>query len=497
MKKILPLFLIIITISQTSQTLAAQPAEQIKTITEKSEPIPQKPAVMSGFADIVEELLPTVVNISATQEVQTGNVSIDQALLGELPKTPLFEDFRRQLENQFRGSGKKQKISSIGSGFITSKDGFIATNSHVIDDANEIIVSLYDGSKHKAKIVGVDHKTDIALLKISTEKELKFAKFGDSGKARIGDWVIVVGNPYGLGGSVSVGILSARGRDINNGQSDEFLQTDAAINKGNSGGPMFNAKGEVIGISTAIFSPSGGSVGIGFATTSTTASQVIQQLKERGEVTRGWIGVSVQDVSDEIAEAMKMDRPKGAFVADVVRDGPADRAGILPTDIILKFANQEIEEMKTLPKTVSAYPIGESAKIIVWRQGKEKSFKVKVEKMRDEPTKSSGKILEKKQIVKPVGQLLGLGLAELKSKVKKGKTELNIEGLLVVEINPKSEAAEKGIMIGDVILSVNQAPVTSIQQLKTTVEEAEKNNKKLFIFIQRGDGHFAAVLSAK
>ena len=207
-------------------------------------------------------------------------------------------------------------------------------------------------------MVGVDKKTDLALIKITTDKELSFVKFGDSTKARIGDWAIVIGNPYGLGGSVSVGIVSARSRDINNGQSDEFIQTDAAINKGNSGGPLFNAKGEVIGISTAIFSPSGGNVGIGFATPSANAQLVIKQLRDQGEVTRGWLGVSVQDVTDEIAESIKMEKAKGAFVNEVTKEGPADKAGILPTDIIIKFDDQDITEMKLLPKTVARTAVG-------------------------------------------------------------------------------------------------------------------------------------------
>ena len=502
MKKLTLIFLLCIFSTNQSFAREKKPAAAPKALATVENILPPKQmapkqVMMDSFSDIVEDLLPAVVNISATQEVESGSGnSADQILLGELPKTPLFDEFRKQLENQFRGGGtKKQKISSIGSGFVISKDGYVVTNNHVIDDANEITVSLNDGSKHKARIIGIDRKTDLALLKINSGKELKFARFGDSAKARIGDWVIVVGNPYGLGGSVSVGIVSARGRDINNGQNDDFIQTDAAINKGNSGGPMFNMKGEVIGISTAIFSPSGGNVGIGFATPSSTASQVIKQLKERGEVMRGWIGVSIQDVSDEIAEAMKMEKTTGAFVVDTTKNGPAEKAGILPTDVILKFADQEISEMKILPKTVASYPIGESAKIVIWRHGKEKILKIKVEKMNNDfSTKTKNQILEKQQNIKPVGQILGLGLAEMKSKVKKDKTELNIEGLLVVEISPKSEAAEKGLMIGDIIISANQTNVKSIDDLKNIIEEAEKTTKKLFLFIQRGDGHFATVL---
>jgi serine protease Do len=509
MKKYLIFFFL--TIALLTQLKQALSQDKKSTIETKNSPKIQndktpevafsssKQLVANSFADTVEDLLPTVVNISTIQEIQTGNSNVDQILLGELPKAPLFDDFRKQLENQLRGSGaQKKKISSIGSGFIISKDGFIVTNNHVIDDADEITVSTNDGIKYKAKIIGIDKRTDLAVLKINPNKDLKFVKFGDSSKSRIGDWVIVVGNPYGLGGSVSVGIVSARGRDIKSGQGDDFIQTDAAINKGNSGGPMFNTKGEVIGISTAIFSPSGGSVGIGFATPSSTAIQVVKQLKEQGEVMRGWIGVSVQDVSDDIAESMKMEKSKGAFVVDLTKDGPAEKAGILPTDIIVKFDDQEIDEMKILPKTVASYPIGKTTQIVVWRQGKLKTFKIKVEKMREETLKKTEiKVLEKKQTVKPVGQILGLSLAELKSKIKKDKNEINLEGLLITDISAKSEAAEKGILNGDIILSVNQVPVLTISDLKKIVDETAKSGKKLFLFIKRGDDNYAVVLNSK
>ncbi len=467
----------------------------------KVDTISPKQLATSGFADIIEDLLPTVVNISATQEIQANsNANLDQILFGEVPKSPLLDDFRNQLENQFRNQqNHKKKISSIGSGFIISKDGYIVTNSHVIDEADEILVSLNDGQKYKAKTIGIDKKTDLALLKINAEKDLKFAKFGDSNKARIGDWVIVIGNPYGLGGSVSVGIVSARGRDINNGQSEDFIQTDAAINKGNSGGPLFNSKGEVIGISTAIFSPSGGNVGIGFATPSASAIQVVKQLKEQGEVIRGWLGVSVQDVSEELAESIKMDKPRGAFVTDVTKGGPADNAGILPTDVIIKFDDQEITEMKILPKTVARFPVGKSAKVTVFRGGKIKVLNVRVGKMPEEEKKAVVKTVEKKVLIKSNSTLLGLGVAELSEKIKRGHNiRSEIKGLLVTDINPKSEAAEKGIMINDIILSANQTPLVSIDDFKQVIEEAKKStSKKIFLFLRRGETNYSMVLTVK
>jgi len=487
MKK-LSLFLIISLISSSAALAQKSAAVEVT---------PSPRAIASnGFADVVEELLPAVVNISASQD-SPGNTTVDQSLLSELPRAQIFDDFKKQLERQIGSDQKKKKFTSIGSGFIISKDGFIVTNNHVIEDTDEITVSTYNGVKYKAKVIGFDKKTDLALLKINSDKELKFAKFGDSNKARIGDWVVVVGNPYGLGGSVSVGIVSARSRDINNGQSEEFIQTDAAINKGNSGGPMFNMKGEVIGISSAIFSPSGGNVGIGFATPSSTAAQIIRQLKDQGEVTRGWIGVSVQEVGDDVADAMKMEKARGAFVNEVTKDGPAERGGLMATDVILKFGDVEIFDMKTLPKTVSSYPIDETAKVVIWRKGKEKILKIKVEKMREDKNKKGEKILEKQQSIKPAGQALGLGLAEIKSKVKQGKGETNLEGLAITEINPKSEALDKGMMLGDIIISANQTPIKSIDDLKAVIDESLKANKKILLFVKRGEANYSAVLSGK
>ena len=353
------LFLALISFShqsyaENSQSSSSQKALEINSASPKQ-------LAFTGFADEVESLLPAVVNISVTQDNNSRNSS-----------NKIFEDFRgRYKPNQ-------GKTDSDGSGFIISEDGFIVTNNHLVEDAIEIIVNLSDGSKYKAKIVGIDKQTDLALLKIESEKNLSFVKFGDSTKSRIGDWVIVIGNPYGFGGSVSVGIVSAKGRDINNGQSNEFIQTDAAINKGNSGGPMFNLKGEVIGVSTAIISPSGGNVGIGLATPSSIAQMVVSQLKEKGEVTRGWLGVSVQDVTDEIAQSMQMKKVEGAFVVEVVKDGPAEKAGILPADIIVKFDDQDIKEMKILPKTVSRTPIGNKSKMVVIRRGELKTLDIEV-----------------------------------------------------------------------------------------------------------------------
>jgi serine protease Do len=458
-----------------------------QTLAAPSQPtLSPKQAALGSFADIVEDLLPTVVNISTN----SPNTLIQDPL--ELaPQAEQFENFKSQLDEQ------KKKSPSIGSGFIISKDGFIVTNNHVIDNADEIMVGLNNGLKYKAKVVGIDKKTDLALLKIDPAEELKPVKFADSTKSRIGDWVIVIGNPYGFGGSVSVGIISARSRDVNNGQSDDFIQTDAAINKGNSGGPMFNYEGEVIGINTALFSPSGGSVGIGFATPSSIISQVIKQLKDTGEASWGWLGVSVQNVSDEIAQSMKMEKTKGAFVTYITPNGPSDKAGVLPADIIIKFDGQEVNDMRILPRIVARTEIGKTVKMTVLRRDKIKTLEVKVAKLKEEESKKINPVKwSKKRLSKATSRLLEIGLIEINDKLKKDKNlDQKLKGLMIVDLTLKSEAAEKGILLGDIILSANQIPLNSISDLNKIIEESKKSTKKIFLFIKRGSSNYAVALS--
>ncbi len=449
----------------------------------------RKNNLVPSFADTIENLLPTVVNISTSQDLFNNRNSLDE------DKLQIIEDLKKNNETQLnRDFESRKKITSIGSGFIISSDGYIVTNGHVIEDSSDINVNLYDGSKYKAKLIGVDKKTDLALLKITANKEFKYAQFGDSDSARIGDWAIVIGNPYGLGGSVSIGIISARGRDIKNGQSDEYIQTDAAINKGNSGGPLFNSNGEVIGINSAIYSPSGGSVGIGFATPSSNAIQIISQLRNQGEVSRGWIGISVQDLTSELADSLRLEKVRGAFVSDVVINGPADRAGILPTDVIIRFDEQDVDDMKSLPKIVSNALIGKNAKVTIWRHGKIKNLTIAIEKARDddlkaESKKNDPKIIDKK-IAPKTAQILGLTLSETKTANSDG-------GLVITEINNKSEAYDKGIMIGDIILSANQNNVNSIDYLRELIKDSYQKNKKIFLFLKRNDNSFAVALNVK
>lgn len=473
-------------------------------LTVSAQPIkvtPPKHLAANSFADIAEDVVPAVVNIATVQEVTPSSpTAVDQLLLNDLPKGPLFNDFKENLESQFRGrQTPNKKMFSIGSGFIVSKDGYIVTNNHVIDEAEEINISLNDGSKYKAKLIGVDKKTDLALLKINPTQDLRFVKFGDSRESRIGEWIMVVGNPFGLGGSISVGVISAIGRDINSGQSDEFIQTDAAINKGNSGGPIFNMKGEVIGISNMIYSPSGGSVGIGFATPSSVASPIIKQLKENGEVVRGWLGVSVQEMTDEMADAVSMNKPKGAFVTDVTPSSPADIAGILPSDIIIKFDGKEINEMKNLPKLAASTPVNKVVPVVILRQGKTKTISVKILKLKDDAVKKSEtKIVTNKAGLKPKGFFLGLGVTELNNEIKKERLiEEKTKGMLVVEVDKKSEAMDRGIIAGDVILSANQTPLSSVVDFKKVVEAAKKSSKKVFLLLKRGENDFVVTLTAK
>lgn len=443
-----------------------------------------KSSVNAGFADIIEPLLPAVVNISTIQDNSLSSRN-NYPLNDLLPDNQSLQDFQ-----------KTKDSVSLGSGFVISKDGYIVTNVHVIDDAKEIVVSLADGLEYKARVVGVDKKTDLALLKISPVKDLKFVSFASPDRSRIGDWVIVVGNPFGFGGSVSVGIISAISRDIGSNQFDGLIQTDAAVNQGNSGGPMFNLKGEVIGVNSVIYSPSGNSVGIGFAIPANVASSVISDLKEQGEVSRAWIGLSVQDIDEEMADSFKIGR-KGVFVTDVAEDGPAKKAGIVPSDIIVKFDDQEINNMKELPKIVAKTPINKLVKITIIRQGKTKVIPVKLTKLKDpDSKKSENKIINSQPISPhPSLRILGMGLALLDQNYKNNKNiDQNVEGLLVTDVAPKSIASSKSIMAGDIILSLNQTPLKSVEDFKKLVNKFKKITDKITLFIKRDNNNFAVIL---
>ena len=371
------------------------------------------------------------------------------------------------------------------------------TNNHVIADADEINVILNDGTTLKADIVGRDTKTDLALLQVKPDKPLKAVKFGDSDKLRLGEWVIAIGNPFSLGGTVTAGIVSARNRDINSGPYDNYIQTDAAINRGNSGGPLFNLNGEVIGVNTAIISPSGGSIGIGFAVPSKTVVAVIDQLRRFKEVRRGWLGVRIQQVTDEIADSLSIKPPHGALIAGIDDKGPAKPAGIEPGDVIVKFDGQDVKEMRDLPKIVAETPVGKDVEVTIIRKGKEETKTVKLGRLEDEkqaaltPKKDSP---DEKPVVK---QALGLDLANLTADLrKKHNIKDKVKGVLITAVEPNSAAAEKRLMPGMVIAEVQQQPVSTAAELQQRVEKLKKDGKKavvLLVVSPDGDPSFVAL----
>jgi serine protease Do len=441
---------------------------------------PPTAAGPSSVADLAEGLLDAVVNISTSQTVATDRrIPIPRAPEGS-PFQDFFDEF---FKNQGKNGGAPRKIQSLGSGFVIGQDGYIVTNNHVIDGADEITANFNDGTKLKAKLIGTDKKTDIALLKVESAKPLKAVKFGDSDKARIGDWVMAIGNPFGFGGSVTVGIVSARNRDIHAGPYDNFIQTDAAINKGNSGGPLFDMYGDVVGINTAIVSPSGGSIGIGFAVPSNTASAVVAQLKEFGETRRGWLGVRIQGVTDDIAEGLGLKEPKGALVAGVTDKGPADKAGIQAGNVIVKFDGQDVPHVRELPRMVADTPISKKVQVVVLRKGKEMTFDVQLGRLEEgEKVASNDKAggAEPNKAAPVIKKVAGLTLAPLdatlrdKFKIKDSVTK----GLVVTEVDDGSAAADKRIQPGDVVLEVGQEEVKSVDDVTKRFEAAKKDGRK-------------------
>lgn len=453
-------------------------------------------AAPESFADLAEKLLPSVVNISTTQIVENGS----RPEMPQLPPGSPFEDFFKEFFDRNgqpgqNGTGRQpRKATSLGSGFIidakNNGDSYVVTNNHVIKDADEITVILHDNSRLKAELVGRDAKTDLAVLKVHTKKKLAKVKFGDSSKSRVGDWIVAIGNPFGLGGTVTAGIISARGRDINSGPYDNFIQTDASINRGNSGGPMFNMDGEVIGINTAIYSPSGGSVGIGFAIPSSGASPVITQLIKHGEVKRGWLGVHIQMVTDEIAETLSLKKARGALVASLVKDGPAQKAGIKVGDVILEFDGKPVPQMRKLPRIVAETDVDKPVKVVLWRDGKKLSVKVSVGRL-DETVEELASAGEKgdsgadhtDKMVSP----LGLTLAELTPSMRQRyKLDDESRGVVVTEVKAGSAAQEKGIRVGDLVVEVSQEEVTTPAQVIERVEAAVKDKRKRVLMLIEG-----------
>jgi len=452
-----------------------------------------------SISDVAEAVIDAVVNISTKQTVDMSSNAVPQLPPGS-PFEEFFEEFFKNRRGQGGPGGAPQtprRVNSLGSGFIIDASGLVVTNNHVITDADEVSVILNDGTTLKAEIVGRDTKTDLALLRVKSDKPLKAVKFGDSDKLRLGEWVIAIGNPFSLGGTVTAGIVSARNRDINSGPYDNYIQTDAAINRGNSGGPLFNLNGEVIGVNTAIISPSGGSIGIGFAVPSKTALAVIDQLRQFKEVRRGWLGVRIQQVTDEIADSLNIKPARGALIAGIDEKGPAKPAGIEPGDVVIKFDGQDIKEMRDLPKIVAETPVGKDVEVTIIRKGKEEKKIVKLGRLEDEkqaaltPKKDSP---EEKTVVK---KALGLDLANLTDELrKKHNIKDKVKGVLITGVDANSAAAEKRLMPGMVIAEVQQQPVGSAAELQQRIEKLKKDGKKavvLLVVTPEGDPSFVAL----
>ncbi|OJV14182.1 MAG: hypothetical protein BGO27_01630 [Alphaproteobacteria bacterium 33-17] len=448
----------------------------------------------TNIADLVPEIIPAVVNISTTQKIMTKGGGVNPMF----PQGSPFEEFNEFFERFGMVPGwegdeeNPRNAMSLGTGFIVDGEGYIVTNFHVIQNSEEITVTLNDNTKYQAEIIGSDNKTDLALLKIKDNKGKKFpsVKFGDSDKSRIGDWVVTIGNPFGLGNTVTSGIISARGRDLHAGNYDDFIQTDAAINKGNSGGPMFNLDGEVIGINTAIYSPTGGSVGIGFAIPSKMAEPIIQQIKDTGSVKRGWLGIVIQPVTKEIAESLKYEGEDGALVVELDPKGPASKAGIKEKDIIVKFNNALVTSNRSLPRMVVQTPIGSKAEVELIRDGKHKTISVKVEEYpeADNELKESYKGSMPKEKQSKVMNTFGFAVSDLNKDIKNqlGINE-NVKGVFISNIKRGSLAHRSGMMRGDVIVEVNQEATPDSNSFYKVLDNAlsKKASSTLFVILRK------------
>jgi serine protease Do len=489
----------------------------------------------ASVADLESGLLDAVVNISTSQ-----NVKNDEGA-GPAPRAPdgsPFQEFFNDFFNNKREGKGNHNVSSLGSGFVIDPSGYIVTNNHVIEGADDIEVNFANGSKLNAKLVGTDPKTDLSVLKVEPKAPLTAVKFGDSNVMRIGDWVMAIGNPFGFGGSVTVGIISGRGRNINAGPYDNFIQTDAAINKGNSGGPLFNMKGEVIGINTAIISPSGGSIGIGFSVPSELASGIVAQLREYGETRRGWLGVRIQPVTDDIADSLGLDAAKGALVAGVIKGGPVDDGSIKSGDVILTFDGKPVNEMRDLPRVVAESPVGKQVDVIVLRDGKQQTVKVTLGRLEDsdqaasasgsgsgsqdgvinpdpdetddmdqpdsdqaQPLPDDGSQTDQQGQVAPDAKtpekILGMSLSLISPELRKTfNIAESVEGVMVTEVVPGSSAAEKGLKPGDVIVEVAQEFMKTPDAVTSKVQSLKREgrrNAQMMVASGDGDLRFIAV----
>ncbi|MES2334399.1 Do family serine endopeptidase [Tabrizicola sp.] len=439
-----------------------------------------------SFAELADKISPSVVNITTSAVVATPAEGMPTVPEGS-PFGDLFNDFGAP------GQGGPQRSEALGSGFVISEDGYIVTNNHVIAGADQIEIEFFSRERLKAKVVGTDPKTDLALLKVESSKPLPFVTFGNSDLMRVGDWVMAMGNPLGQGFSASAGIVSARGRELS-GNYDDYLQTDAAINRGNSGGPLFNMDGQVIGVNTAILSPNGGSIGIGFSMASNVVSKVVDQLKQYGETRRGWLGVRIQDISPEIADSMGLASASGALVSDVPA-GPAKDAGIVAGDVITQFAGQPVADSGDLTRRVADAPIGEAVPVIVMRAGKTETLQVTLgrrEEAEAQATPASAPAPEAPNEL----QTLGLTLAPLDDELRaRLGLDASAEGLVIANIDQASEAFTKGLAEGDLITEAGQQKVVRLQDLQDRIKEAKDAGRKSILLLVRrgGDPRFVAL----
>jgi serine protease Do len=448
---------------------------------------PSVAARPQGYADLAERLLPMVVNISTSQTLRRpqGPQTQNQP---QLPEGSPLDDFFKEFNE--RGN-RPRRVQSLGSGFVIDPAGYVVTNNHVIEGADEITVILEDDTSLPATLVGTDDKTDLAVLKVNSKQPLAVAKFGDSDKARVGDLVMAIGDPFGLGGTVTTGIVSARNRDINSGPYDDFIQTDAPINRGNSGGPLFNMDGEVIGVNSAIYSPTGGSVGIGFAIPSNAARNVVEQLKSKGRIERGWLGVRIQAVSQEIAESMGLDRPRGALIAGITDGGPAAKAGMQNGDVVVSFDGKQVADSRALPRIVADSAIGKTVSMEVIRKGARRTIPITVQKLVEEDAKkvaSAAKPDAKTAPKAPVVSNLGMSLATISPDARRRfRLDPKVAGVVVTDIDADSPAGQKNIKAGDVITEVAQQKVASPEDVSNRIDAERKAGRKVVLLqVSRG-----------
>ncbi len=439
-----------------------------------------------SLAPLAEKFSPAVVNITTSTLVEGRS-----GPQGIVPEGSPFEDFFREFQDRNGDGERPRKSSALGSGFVISEDGYVVTNNHVIEGADEILIEFFPGDGQPeelpAKVIGTDPKTDIALLKVEAPGPLKFVKFGDSDTARVGDWVIAMGNPLGQGFSVSAGIVSARNRALS-GSYDDYIQTDAAINRGNSGGPLFNMDGDVVGVNTAILSPNGGSIGIGFSMASNVVTKVVAQLREYGETRRGWLGVRIQDVTDDVAEAMGLEEAAGALITDVP-EGPAKEAGLLGGDVILTFDGVDVKDTRGLVRQVGETEVGKAVRVLVFRDGGTQTVLVTLGRREDaERADEAGQTPETTPEISEK-DVLGLTVSTLNDALRE---DLGIDssatGLVIMNVDEASEAYEKGLRAGDLITEAGQQKVTSLADLEMRIEEAKEAGRKSLLLLVRRNG---------